>query len=110
MVKQSIEVSTSNIFILIGLSGISLKTQELYALVFASRYLDIFTDYISLYNTVMKLFFLWSSFSIIWYMRYHKVVRRSYDKEQDTFRHLFLVLPCLVLAIFVHDKFTFREV
>ncbi|KAL0456730.1 UNVERIFIED_CONTAM: ER lumen protein-retaining receptor [Sesamum latifolium] len=46
-------------------AGISLKTQELYALVFATRYLDLFTDYISLYNTLMKLIFLGSSFSIV---------------------------------------------
>jgi ER lumen protein retaining receptor len=91
-------------------TGVSLKTQELYALVFAARYLDIFTNYISLYNTVMKLIFLGSSFSIVWYMRYHKIVRRSYDKDQDTFRHYFLVLPCLVLALLINEKFTFKEV
>lgn len=87
-----------------------MKTQELYFLVFATRYLDIFTDYISLYNTVMKLIFLGSSFSIVWYMRHHKIVRRSYDKDQDTFRHFFLVLPCLILALLIHEKFTFKEV
>ncbi|XP_071938244.1 ER lumen protein-retaining receptor isoform X2 [Coffea arabica] len=92
------------------LDSISLKTQELYAIVFATRYLDIFTDYISLYNTIMKLIFLGSSFSIVWYMRHHKVVRRSYDRDQDTFRHLFLVLPCLLLALVIHEKFTFKEV
>jgi ER lumen protein retaining receptor len=90
--------------------GISLKTQELYALIFATRYLDIFSHYYSLYNTVMKLIFLGSSFSIVWYMRRHKVVRRSYDKDQDTFRHYFLVLPCLILALLINEKFTFREV
>lgn len=90
--------------------GISLKTQELYALVFATRYLDIFVIYISLYNTVMKLIFLGTSFSIVWYMRYHKVVRKSYDKDHDTFRHYFLVLPCFVLALLINNKFTFREV
>lgn len=91
-------------------AGISLKTQELYALVFATRYLDIFTHYVSFYNTVMKLIFLGSSFSIVWYIRRHKLVRRSYDKDHDTFRHLFLVLPCLILALLIHEKFTFREV
>ncbi|CAL9055683.1 unnamed protein product [Musa banksii] len=50
-------------------SCISLKTQELYALVFATRYLDIFTDFVSVYNTTMKLIFLGSLFSIVWYMR-----------------------------------------
>ncbi|KAG4400014.1 hypothetical protein AAZX31_08G341000 [Glycine max] len=91
-------------------AGVSLKTQELYALVFACRYLDIFTNYVSLYNTTMKLIFLGSSFSIVWYMRYHKVVRRSYDKDQDTFRHYFLVLPCLLLALLINEKFTLKEV
>ncbi|PNY12597.1 er lumen protein retaining receptor-like protein, partial [Trifolium pratense] len=102
--------STVDGSIAIKYRGVSLKTQELYALVFAARYLDIFTNYISLYNTVMKLIFLGSSFSIVWYMRYHKIVRRSYDKDQDTFRHYFLVLPCLVLALLINEKFTFKEV
>ncbi|CAN1269534.1 ER lumen protein-retaining receptor B [Linum perenne] len=91
-------------------AGVSLKTQELYALVFVARYLDMFTSFISIYNTLMKLIFLASTFSIIWYMKSHKLVRRSYDKDQDTFRHWFLVLPCLILALFIHEKFTFLEV
>ncbi|KAL2242522.1 UNVERIFIED_CONTAM: ER lumen protein-retaining receptor [Sesamum indicum] len=90
--------------------GISLKTQELYAIVFATRYLDLFTDYISLYNTLMKLVFLGSSFSIVWYIRHHKIVRRSYDKDQDTFRHYFLIIPCLLLALLINERFTFKEV
>ncbi|XP_077228178.1 ER lumen protein-retaining receptor-like [Tasmannia lanceolata] len=91
-------------------AGISLKTQELYAIIFASRYLDIFTLFISLYNTIMKLNFFGSSFTIVWYMRRHKIVHGSYDKEQDTFRHLFLILPCLLLALVFNTKFTFQEV
>lgn len=59
---------------------------------------------------MMKLIFLGSSFSIVWYIRRHKLVRRSYDKDQDTFRHVFLVLPCLILALLIHEKFTFLEV
>ncbi|WVZ06910.1 hypothetical protein V8G54_020256, partial [Vigna mungo] len=118
--RRSLEVRGLSLFLcLVGLGlvshnrpnpGVSLKTQELYALVFACRYLDIFTNFVSLYNTVMKLIFLGSSFSIVWYMRYHKVVRRSYDKDQDTFRHYFLVLPCLLLALLINEKFTFKEV
>lgn len=87
-----------------------MKTQELYAIVFATRYLDIFTSFVSLYNTSMKLVFLGSSFSIVWYMKYHKAVHRTYDREQDTFRHWFLVLPCFLLALLIHEKFTFLEV
>ncbi|KAL9315504.1 hypothetical protein ACSQ67_016505 [Phaseolus vulgaris] len=104
------EKGTVSLMLVMLDKGVSLKTQELYAFVFACRYLDIFTNYVSLYNTVMKLIFLGSSFSIVWYMRYHKVVRRSYDKDQDTFRHYFLILPCLVLALLINEKFTVKEV
>ncbi|XP_047947134.1 ER lumen protein-retaining receptor-like isoform X1 [Salvia hispanica] len=91
-------------------AGVSLKTQELYAIVFVTRYLDLFTDYISFYNTLMKIIFLGSSISIVWYMKHHKVVRRSYNKDQDTFRHYVLMLPCLFLALIVNERFSFKEV
>ena len=38
-------------------AGISLKTQELYALVFVARYLDLFWNFLSMYNWVMKVRF-----------------------------------------------------
>ncbi|KAI4371785.1 hypothetical protein MLD38_010094 [Melastoma candidum] len=91
-------------------SGISLKTQELYALVFIMRYLDLFIDFISVYNTVMKLVFIGSSLAIVWCMRRHRMVMRTYDKDLDTFRHFFLVLAALVLALLVHEKFTILEI
>ncbi|KAL5576984.1 hypothetical protein UlMin_018683 [Ulmus minor] len=91
-------------------SGISLKTQELYALVFLTRYLDLLTDFISVYNTAMKVVFIGSSLAIVWCMRVHPVVRRTYDKELDTFRYHFLVAGCFVLALIVHEKFTIQEV
>ncbi|KAJ4843932.1 ER lumen protein-retaining receptor A [Turnera subulata] len=91
-------------------SGISLKTQELYALVFLTRYLDLFTDFISVYNSFMKVVFVGTSLAIVWCMRHHRAVRRSYDKDLDTFRHHLLVAACLVLALFVHEKFTVQEI
>ena len=91
-------------------AGVSLKTQELYALIFCMRYLDLFFNFISLYNTVVKLVFISTSFSVIYYMRYHKVVKLTYDKEHDTFRYLFLILPCLGLAMLINQAFTFFEV
>jgi len=89
---------------------VSLKTQELYALVFLTRYLDLFTNFISLYNTLMKLIFLASSGAIVYYMRFHKVVKQKYDKDQDTFRTLFLVLPCALLALFINERAKILEV
>ncbi|CAM8893662.1 unnamed protein product [Rhodiola kirilowii] len=43
-------------------------------------------------------------------MRRHKVVKRSYDKELDTFRHWLIVAACAVLALLVHEKFSFQEI
>lgn len=79
-------------------------------MVFATRYLDLFTNYVSFYNTVMKLVFLGTSISIVWYMRYHMVVKQTYNKDEDTFRHFFLVLPCFILALMIHRSFTVTEV
>lgn len=52
----------------------------------------------------MKLVFLGATFSIVYLMRYDKVIRVSYDKESDTFRHIFLIVPCLLLAIIFHHE------
>jgi len=91
-------------------AGLSLKTQELYLTVFLTRYLDLLYSYISLYNTCMKFIFIGSSACIIWYMREHKVVSQTYDSAQDTFRIVFLVGPCLMLALLVNHEFTVTEV
>lgn len=91
-------------------TGISLKTQELYAIVFLTRYLDLFTRYVSLYNTIMKFVFIGTSLAIVWYMRYHKVVKQTYNKGEDTFRHYFLLPACFVLALLFHRDFTLVEV
>uniref|UniRef100_A0A5B7B993 ER lumen protein-retaining receptor n=1 Tax=Davidia involucrata TaxID=16924 RepID=A0A5B7B993_DAVIN len=91
-------------------AGISLKTQELYVMVFITRYLDLFLTFFSFYNTLMKLVFLGTSIGIVWYMRYHKVVKQTYNKDEDTFQHFFLILPCFVLALLVHHVFSVMEV
>ena len=58
----------------------------------------------------MKIIFISSSFTIIWYMRQHKVVSQTYDKEQDTFRVLFLIGPCALLALVINHEFSVTEV
>ncbi|XP_074584481.1 ER lumen protein-retaining receptor B-like isoform X2 [Curcuma longa] len=91
-------------------AGVSLKTQELYVIIFITRYLDLFTKYYSFYNSMMKVVFLGTSICIVWYMRYHKVVRQTYNKNEDTFRHFFLLVPCFVLALLIHHSFTIIEI
>lgn len=79
-------------------------------MVFLARYLDLFTDFISVYNTVMKLIFIGSTLAIVWCMRFHRIVKRSYDSQIDTFRHHYLIGASFVLALLLHEKFTFQEV
>ena len=60
------------------------RSQGLFALVFLTRYLDLFTNFISLYNTAMKVFFLVSSIGTV-YLMFMKF-KATYDHNHDTFR------------------------
>lgn len=83
--------------------GISLRSEELRFLVFATRYTDLFTNYYSLYNSVMKMVYLSSSLGIIYAICYKRPICETYDKEQDTFPHVkFAIVPCGVLALLTY--------
>lgn len=88
--------------------GISGKSQILFTVVYASRYLDLFTTYISLYNSVMKLVFLAGSGATI-YLIYLKF-KATYDHNHDSFRIEFLLVPCAILALLINREFTVMEV
>ncbi|KAI4520489.1 ER lumen protein retaining receptor-domain-containing protein [Schizophyllum commune] len=88
--------------------GISFKTQALYVTVFVTRYLDLFTRYISFYNTVMKIFFIASSCYILYLMKFR--FRPTQDPSLDTFRVEYLVGPCAVLALIFNYAFTPSEI
>lgn len=90
-------------------AGISLKTQFLYALVFSTRYLDLFTAFYSFYNTIMKIFFLTTSWHICYLMRNKSPWKATYDRENDTFRIRYLIVPCAALALIFH-RHTMHEV
>ncbi len=86
-------------------AGISLKTQELYLLVFITRYLDLFKTFHSLYNTCMKIIYIGLSALLVYALRFKKPWRAAEDDKKtyhtdDTFPHIpYAVLPSLVLAI-----------
>nr|CCC95412.1 unnamed protein product [Trypanosoma congolense IL3000] len=100
------------IFILLGkmlrqrsAAGLSLKTQFLFALVFTTRYVDLLTTFLSVYNTLMKIFFLATSWHICYLMRFKSPWKATYDHENDTFRIRYLIIPAAVLAlIFTGDQ------
>ncbi|KAG5094526.1 hypothetical protein JHK84_050114 [Glycine max] len=59
--------------------------------------------------TFMKVLFIASSLAIVWCMHFHPMVRRSYDRELDTFRHYFLVGASFALTLILHEKFIVQE-
>ncbi|KAJ6659733.1 hypothetical protein lerEdw1_018448 [Lerista edwardsae] len=90
------------------LKGISGKSQLLFALVFTTRYLDLFTAFISLYNTSMKLIYIACSYATV-YLIYMKF-KATYDGNHDTFRVEFLVVPVGGLSFLVNHDFSPLEI
>lgn len=83
--------------------GISVRTHELFLLVFVTRYLDLFTTFYSLYNSCMKVLYIVTSAAIIYMIRFSEPICSTYDKAQDTFLHWkFAVAPCAIVAILTH--------
>lgn len=89
-------------------AGISGKSQLLFALVFLTRYLDLFTHFISMYNTAMKVFYLVASIGTCFFI--FKKFKPTYDRIHDTFRIEFLVLPAVVLALVLNHEFEPLEI
>ena len=89
-------------------AGISGKSQILFAIVYLSRYLDLFTTYVSLYNSVMKVIFLATSGATV-YLMYIKF-KATYDHNHDSFRIEFLLVPCVILSLLINTQFSVIEV
>jgi len=70
-------------------AGISFKSQALYVAVFVTRYPDLFFTYISLYNSIMKIFFIASSIYICYMMLVP--LKATHDKEKV--HHLSFLWP-----------------
>lgn len=55
-------------------AGISCKMQEMYLIVFCCRYLDLFYSFVSYYNSIMKIMLITTTASIVWAIRFDKIV------------------------------------
>ena len=83
---------------------------ECYLLVFCLRYMDLFMYFISVYNTLMKIFFITSTGLIIYLMRFRKPYCTTYDALGDQFPHWKVLLPsAAVLTALVHSGDTAWE-
>ena len=80
----------------------------MFALVFTTRYLDLFTNFISLYNSSMKVIFIGSAFATV-YLMFMKF-KATYDSNHDTFRMEFLIVPVAGLSFLVNHDFSPFEV
>ncbi|KAF4620505.1 hypothetical protein D9613_000985 [Agrocybe pediades] len=88
--------------------GISFKTQMLYVVVFVTRYLDLFFRFVSVYNSVMKLFFIASSCYILYLMKFK--YRPTHDPSIDTFKIEYLLGPCFIFSLLFNYKFSVSEI
>ena len=84
-------------------AGISLRTQELYAIVFCSRYIDLFWNFSSMYNWFLKVIFIGCSGAIVYFMRFGPPQRATYDPEKDAFPVQYLLGPCALLGILINQ-------
>ncbi|XP_002166838.3 ER lumen protein-retaining receptor 2 isoform X1 [Hydra vulgaris] len=89
-------------------AGVSGKSQALFALVFLTRYLDLFTTFVSVYNTFMKIVFLVATFATCYLILFK--FKATYDSNHDSFRAEFLVVPLAGLAVLVNHELTVFEV
>ncbi|KAG0196335.1 endoplasmic reticulum retention protein [Mortierella sp. GBA30] len=91
-----------------SVAGISFKTQALYATVFLTRYLDLFTQFVSFYNTFMKIFFIASSLYIVYLMKFK--FKATNDPRLDTFQVQYVVVGAFLLALIANYAFRFQEI
>lgn len=85
-------------------AGISVRTQEIYLLVFLTRYVDVFWNFLSMYNTTMKVLFIAVTTFTIYLMRFHGEVSRTASDESDsTTMVLGMFFACLVLAVIYNE-------
>jgi len=104
----AIAILLAKIWMTRSCAGISGRSQALFLVVFVARYLDLFTNFVSLYNSVMKVLFLGSAIATI-YLMFVKF-KATYDKNHDVFRVEFLLLPTLLLALLINHEFSFMEI
>ncbi|OWZ78912.1 ER lumen protein retaining receptor [Cryptococcus neoformans Bt85] len=89
--------------------GISFKSQLLYLIVFLTRYVDLFTrPLVSVYNTVMKLFFIASTAYTLYLMKFK--YRPTHDASLDTFQLSYIFGPVAILSLLFNYEFTPFEI
>lgn len=89
-------------------AGVSGKTQILFLIVFTTRYLDLFLNFVSLYNSLMKITYLCLIYLTVYFI--YQKFRATCSSEDDTFRIEFILIPTLGLAVLENHKSEVLEI
>ena len=71
-VRQTRNCIGTYYFLHVTTIGVSAKTQELYAIVFCLRYMDLFLYMVSWYNTLMKLAFICTTLYTLYLVKWKR--------------------------------------
>lgn len=89
-------------------SGISIKTQYLYLIVYLCRYVNPHLFRPPLYNIFFKFFYMISTGVIILLMKTR--LKRSYDKRHDNFVIFIPLIACIPFALLSTENYELEEI
>ncbi|CAD7945413.1 unnamed protein product [Amoebophrya sp. A25] len=91
--------------------GVSCRMQEVYLIVFCCRYLDLLYEFISIYNSAMKIFFILSTGYMVYLMRFKPPINQTYDRSVDSFKYeLYFLAPCVILGCITCEELVPTEI
>lgn len=92
--------------------GLSYRTQEIYLVVFMSRYSAyFFLPFAGYYISLMKLCYVTLTLAVVYYMRHKTPYLLTYNPQLDSFPHNYTIYPAsIVLTLLFHVTFTGHEI
>lgn len=83
-----------------SVAGLSLRTALLYAILFTSRYLDLWTHNQALYLVFFKVTYIVTSYlALYWFYRW----RETFEREKDTVNVGLIIMLCFLAAVFTSN-------
>ncbi|XP_019871651.2 ER lumen protein-retaining receptor 2 [Aethina tumida] len=89
-------------------SGVSIKTQKLYMLIFITRYMDMFIYFVSWYHITMKVFYIFSALLIVYLIRIK--YNKTYEEDIDSFQFEVIPIAAILLAFAVNHRYDAIEI
>ena len=87
-----------------SVNEISYRTQEIYLIVYLTRYGDILFNRHSMYLTCMKIIYVLQTIYLIYLIKFKRPYCQGYDKNTDNFNHYLFIYPAIqVVTILFHS-------